>query len=74
MSTVNEYVEYIFIQVQSYNFISAEKTRFQPKRNASKQFDEMAIPSEILEWVVHRNYVIKTKVKSKPKEHPGKHE
>ena len=48
------------------------KIRFQPKRNASKKFDDMAIPSEILGWVVHRNYVIKAKVKSESKENTGK--
>ena len=33
----------------------------QPKRNATKQFSEMAIPSEILDWVVEDNFVLTEK-------------
>ena len=39
------------------------KVRCQPRRNASKQFSDMTIPSEILDWVVEENFVITKKKK-----------
>ena len=31
--------------------------RRQPKRNTPKKYDKMAIPSELLDWVVEENYI-----------------